>query len=503
MCAAGLLAACAALVGRSSAPGASATTPRSAAASTVATEIWSASIGSNVELSSPTYGTIGGVRVVAAGSLDGRVYLFDALTGAAMPGWAGGRPAVMRPGEAPSAIDSSPTIAYLDGPAKPPSIVVGVGSQSVRNQDGGVIAWNASGSVRFVFHTKHTFDQWSGETGRYDNSVFATPAVGPVQGSGQQDIVFGSFDHYIYALGPRGGLLPGFPIQRADTIWSSAALVDTTRSGRDDIIMGGDAAGYRSPSGEPCYGGWVTDYRYVPSARAPRLVWERCMGQSIWSSPAVGVLNGTGRLAVVVGTSFNSVYRSDAATNELFAFYASDGAPVPGWPVRTVGPSFGSPVIARLTPGGSPVVVSTSCASCMGGPAEVAEWTGAGRPVWSRAVTPRYEMLSSPAVANVTGEGGEEVLVGITSGVYILDGASGRFAYSGPLADGCRVDNTPAVFQVPRSDRVPSGWELVLSCTKRGAASVDAFALAHAPDQTPSWPQWRANGDHSGYVPGA
>ncbi|MDA8039406.1 MAG: hypothetical protein M0Z69_09655, partial [Actinomycetota bacterium] len=108
MCAAGLLAACAALVGRSSAPGASATTPRSAAASTVATEIWSASIGSNVELSSPTYGTIGGVRVVAAGSLDGRVYLFDALTGAAMPGWAGGRPAVMRPGEAPSAIDSSP-----------------------------------------------------------------------------------------------------------------------------------------------------------------------------------------------------------------------------------------------------------------------------------------------------------------------------------------------------------------------------------------------------------
>ena len=451
-----------------------------------------------MQFSSPTYGSIGGVPVVAAGSLDGRVYLFDAVTGAAMPGWSGGRPAVMFAGQAPSAIDSSPTFAYLDGPEKPPSIVVGVGSQSVKDQNGGLIAWNADGRVRFVFHTKHTFDQWRGENADYDNSVFATPAVGHVQGNGQEDIVFGSFDHYIYALGPSGRLLPGFPIQRADTIWSSAALVSTGK-GPDEIVMGGDATGFRTPKGVPCYGGWVTDYQYSPALRRPRLLWERCIGQSVWSSPAVGVINSTKRLAVVVGTSFNGAYSSNAATHELFAFYLSNGAGVKGWPVQTIGPSFGSPVIARLTPRSAPVVVSSSCAACSHGPAEVEEWNGAGRRLWARAVSSRYEMMASLAVANVTGSGPQDVLVGDTSGVWVLNGETGSLAAPGPFPDGCRLFNTPAVFRVS-SARVPSGWELVLSCTKPGAAAVEAYALAHAPDQAPSWPEWRQNSAHTGYA---
>ena len=183
-------------------------------------------------------------------------------------------------------------------------------------------------------------------------SVFATPAVGDVQGNGQQDIVFGSYDHYIYALNPYGKLLPGFPIDRADTIWSSPALVDYAHNGRDDIIMGGDASGLAGLDGKPCFGGWLTDYRYSPRTRSPHLIWQVCVGQTVWSSPAIGVINSTHRLAVVVGTSFNPAYRESRATDELFAYYLANRAPVPGWPVKTVGPSFGSPAIASLTPGG-------------------------------------------------------------------------------------------------------------------------------------------------------
>jgi hypothetical protein len=459
--------------------------------------MWSASIGSAVDFSSPTYGTINGTRVVADGSLDGRVYLFNAVTGAAMPGWSGGRPAIMFPGDAPSAIDSSPTIAYLDGPYKPPSIIVGVGSQSVKNQNGGLIAWNANGTRRFVFHTRHEFDQWGGETGKYDNSVFATPAVGHVLGTSQEDIVFGAFDHLIYALGPHGGLLPGFPIQRADTIWSSAALVERVK-GPDDIIMGGDSTGLKTPRGVKCYGGWVTDYRYVPSRHAPKLMWERCLGQSVWSSPAVGVLNSTQRLAVVVGTSFNGVYSKIAATHELFAFYVSDGYGVPGWPVKTVGPSFGSPAIARMGRYASPVVVSSDCAACTHGPAVVEEWTGTGRRVWSVTVTPKYEMMASPAVANLTGSGPQDVLIGDTSGVHVYNGRTGVEVGGGVFVNGCRFFNTPAVFHVS-SKRVPSSWEVVMSCTKDSQARLYAFALVHAPDQAPSWPEWRDTTNHTGY----
>ncbi len=173
---------------------------------------------------------------------------------------------------------------------------------------------------------ERTFNPWSRSAPNdYSDPVFATPAVGDVTGTGQPDIVFGSYDHNIYTLQPDGHLVPGFPVQRADSIWSSPTLVDTSQTGRDDIIMGGDASGF-----DHCRGGWIVDYRYVGAG--PKLMWQRCTAQTIWSSPTVGILNNTGRPAVVVGTSFYSGYKS-ATTNEIIAVYADNGENVPGWPV--------------------------------------------------------------------------------------------------------------------------------------------------------------------------
>ena len=102
--------------------------------------------------------------------------------------------------------------------------------------------------------------------GEPDRTTTRTPSsrrrqLATSQATGQLDIVFGSYDHYIYALQPNGHLVPGFPINRADTIWSSPTLVDTSHTGRDDIIMGGDASGF-----DGCRGGWLVDYRYLRSA---------------------------------------------------------------------------------------------------------------------------------------------------------------------------------------------------------------------------------------------
>ena len=145
--------------------------------------------------------TIDGVETVDFGSEDGELYVVDATTGANLPG---GAQQVRLSGGAPSAIESSPTVAYLDGPNRPPSIIVGAGSTYVADQQGGLVAFNANGKVRFTFHTKDTFNEWSGGTDPkpigFDNSVFSTPAVGDLTGNGQQDIVFGAWDHDLYAL---------------------------------------------------------------------------------------------------------------------------------------------------------------------------------------------------------------------------------------------------------------------------------------------------------------
>jgi hypothetical protein len=457
---------------------------------------WTDSIGSAVAYSSPTYATVDGVTAVVAAGLGGRVYAVNAATGKALTGWAGGRGAIMYPGEAPSAIESSPTVAYLSGPTKPPSIIVGVGSQSVPCQSGGVIAFNANGSTKFVFHTKATFQQWGGKCSTvHDNSVFSTVAVGPVV-KGQEDIVFGSYDHYMYALSPSGKVLPGFPIYRADSIWSSPALVDYTHTGVDDIIEGGDSSGWGGPNDGPaCHGGWIDDYR--DEEGSARLIWEHCVGQTVWSSPAIGVITShSTRFAVVVGTSWATEFSSNPATDELFAFYANGGQPIHGWPVKTKGPSFGSPVIAKLTPTSNPVVISTSCAACSSGPAVVAEWSGTGHQLWSTWVTPHFEMQASPVVANVVGGVDQNVLVGAATGLSILNGATGKLATSTPLEDGCSMFNSPVVFKDVSS---PSRWELALSCNKLGAAHLVAYNLPAAPKQTPSWPQWRGDSAHDGF----
>jgi hypothetical protein len=469
--------------------------------------LWTADIGTNVEYSSPTFATIDGVRAIVAASLSGEVYVVNAITGKELPGWPQPVDIV---GKQATAIDSSPVVAYLDGPSKPPSIIVGAGSKAVANQNGGLIAFYASGKVRFVFHTISLHQ--GGVISKYDDDVFASPAVGDIQGNGEQDIVFGAFDHRIYAVTPAGKLVPGFPIQRDDATWASAVLADTTHTGRDDIIVGSAASGYKQANGQPCIGGWVLDYRYDSVTHTPQLIWSQCVGESVWSSATVGVINPgpsnpTNEPAVVVGTSFDSERAGTIEqSDKIYAFYANNGKALPGWPViaphpaGTTGATFSSPVIAQVTPGGPPVVISASCA-CIHGPSVLSEWNGAGHLLWTIQYNPHNNAVASPAVLNVTGSGPNDILIGDTPGVYIFSAADGSpidGTDTNPLQDGCRVDGTPAVSEVPQVS--PSGYELAFSCERPGStqAVLVAYPLPAKPDQAIAWGEWRGDPLHTG-----
>ena len=447
-----------------------------------------------VWMSSPVVATIDGVKAVVLATLSGEIYVVNAKSGRELPGWPQW---VHINSPTPTAIDSSPAVAYLDGPDRPPSIIVGAGSLWRADQQGGLEAFYASGKVRFVFQTRRTFNPWArAAPNDYSDPVFATPAVGDITGTGQLDIVFGSYDHNIYALQPDGHVVPGFPIQRADTIWSSPTLIDASHTGRDDIIMGGDASGL-----DGCRGGWIVDYHYLASG--PKLVWQRCTAQTIWSSPTVGILNSTGRPAVVVGTSFYSGYRS-AASNQVIAVYADNGQNVPGWPVTANGPTFGSPAIGRID--GQLAVVSTSCAQCKKGPAVVTAWSGSGRRIWSRIFDARNQVTSSPVLVDLTGAAndGDDVLVGAARGLFVLAGNNGKvLSISGgrqpSLESGCDTTSSSAVAYVPGAPG--NGWMLYFAC---GGPNVPAtlvaypFPIAPAASNPPAWPEWRANADRTG-----
>lgn len=454
-----------------------------------------------IALSSPTVATIDGVPAVVFGSESGYVYVVNALTGANLPGWP--EPVDIAPG-VPTAVESSPTVAYLDGPKKPPTIIVGAGSTYVANQQGGVVAFHEDGTVRFKFLTKAVFNEWASTAipNGYRQSVFSTPAVGDITGNGKLDIVFGSYDHRLYALQPNGELVPGFPVDTQDTIWSSPALFHVRGRAKraDDIFIGGDASGHFG-----CIGGFVYDFTYVHDR--PKIAWSHCEDQTVWSSPAVGVINSSGLPAVVVGTGFGWKPPYKPGTNRVYAYYAKSGRTVAGWPVHTAGPTFGSPAIGVLAGSTTPAVVDSSwCLTCTPstpGESMVYAWQGSGKLIWSQTLTGPND-FSSPVLVDLTGSGGNDVVVGSSNGLYPLDGADGSFLYGTDEQTAINVAsalNAVAVAYLPGSG--PSaGWHLFEAAG--GPQQVTPvgrlfdYPLPAVPGTRPAWPMWREDPAHQG-----
>jgi hypothetical protein len=451
---------------------------------------WSRAIGPT-HLSSPTIADVNGDGHpdVVTSDLSGMLHVLDGRTGRDLPGWP--QPIQPRAGST-TAAESSPTVADLDHNGRN-EIIVGAGSLDVAGQQGGVVAFNANGTVRFRIATQTV----AGESG-----VVGTPAVGDVNGDGFSDIVFGSFDHRIYAVNRFGVALPGFPMDSLDTIWDSAALYDAGHLGRMDIFLGGDASP-GGPCGNQTWSGIMRAIR--ETALGPVVRWTRCHHQIYQSSAAIGDLDGSGRPALVVGTG-TGPSGDPAATNSLNAFYLDNGTNVPGWPVTLNGAIFGSPVIGDVNGDHQNDVVVTACAVCNDG--RVWAFTGHGRPLWNvvpgAAEGDHTEILSTPILVDLDGNGVNDVAVGQAGEFYFLRGSDGARMYR-PIEVGRVVQDSAAVANFGPG----YGWRLVVQSWLpqgdglpiHGAGRVDAFPLPKAPGVAPAWPQWRLNPRHSGAPP--
>lgn len=421
---------------------------------------------------SVTTAPIGGVEAAVFGTFAGTVDVVNVATGKELPGW----PRQMA-GGAGAQIWSTPAVAALDGAGRPPTIIVGSGTNTA--SVGEVEAFYANGAERFVFHVGHQPGTWTG--------VYSSPAVGDITGNGQQDVVFGSWDHNLYALTPAGKLVPGFPYNTADTVWSSPALFRLPGQRGMDIVVGHDASGLHG-----CRGGFIDDLRYV-TGRGPVLRWSHCEPETIWSSPAVGVINGTGRPAVVVGTGYGYSSPFPAGSNRLYAYYADNGAPVPGWPVATDGAASSSPAIGVIAPSGAPAVVDAARDGTAA--TQVAAWSGSGRRLWSRVLPGTSPwLMASPVLVPLLDHASNDVLIGTQFGLSALDGVNGAPLYgTGARPLTCAATASPAVTQAPGGG--PSaGWRVVVPC----GGSVVGYPLPVVPKIPPAWPMFRQNPAHTG-----
>jgi hypothetical protein len=346
-------------------------------------------------------------------------------------------PAPGWPRQLPSHISSSPAIGDLDGDGIP-EIVVGYGSTYFHNLQGGAAAFKRDGTLMWQFLT-------AANLGWTHAPVVGTPAIGDVDGDGKAEVAFGSFDQQIYLLdGATGQTKPGWPVNAWDTVYSSATLYDIDGDGLPDIIIGTDATAQGPPANTP-NGGCLRVLRYDGTYVTG---FPKCIDQVIASSPVVADIDGDGRPEIIFGTGtfWGSNGNPGNPAHVVYAWHC-DGTPVAGWPVAVDGQVHTTPAIADLNGDGHLEVIVTDDNSGPSGTFHLYVFKGDGTLLWSaqpKDFTGNTLSLSEPVVADVLGDSHLEVLVPTNSEAAVFDHNGNQLTQGGPPYTNQKISfNTP------------------------------------------------------------
>ena len=432
-------------------------------------------------------------------------------------------------------VNSTPTAADLNGDGHP-DVVVGMGGlaepEFPQCWDGGVIALNGlDGSVLWTFDTQ---DWLNHNPDGMTDGVFSTPAIGDVNGDGEIEITFGAWDQCLYLLNKDGvplwgnlpGILPqvycgGHGFYNEDTFWSSPALADLTGDGIPEIITGADI--YEGNIwGDPTGG-----YLYVFDAQGNTLAREY-MEQDIYSSPAVADLDNDGTNEIVVGTG---VFRPGKGYFvSAFEYDPNHSNPIDRlelkWRQTTAGRVFSSPALGDLNKDGWLDVVNVVPKGDNGDDGSfIYAWRGRdGALLFQRRACDMwgnsFNTLSSAIVADVDGDTWPEVLYSHAWEIAILNHDGTYYTdYSNPQAGspgnpGCQRDHTPTTQLSYWAEYTLYATPAVGDLDGDGDAEVVIgghnpdnpkqgmlFAwTGHPVDPRPSWPTWRHNVRHTGFL---
>lgn len=426
--------------------------------------------------------------------------------------------------QATGKIETAPAIGDIDNDGDL-EIVVATGGRpdgnnpSV-NRNGGLIAYEltSSSGTSWTFAVKSGWpfvmpdDMGAGVGARQPDGVCdgirADPTLGDIDGDGDLEIISIAFDRRIRAFHHDGTVVAGWPIQResGDIILrggqSSAAIGDIDNDGIDEIIIGTNSPPWNGDFLDgpfpdiyniPDYSlatVWAIngDGSFVPG-------WPVITQQNIDSSPALGDIDGDGELEVVVGTGLFDGYVNG---RQVYAWNA-DGSLVSGWPRPTSDNMPSSPALADLDGNGVQDVIigcgKDSTPYCR----TLYAWSGNGNNLPGFPMSTSYAFPFPPVVADVDGDGNLEIVLTSleTHKVTVVqhNGSSGSVDTS-RLTSGI-ILNAPLVHDIDGDGALET---VIGSGTNSGLAAIYIFEEASSTNSDAAslpWPMVQRNLAHS------
>jgi hypothetical protein len=307
-----------------------------------------------------------------------------------------------------------------------------------------------------------TRDRWGSG---YTDGIYSSPTLCDLDANGHLEILFGSLDGYIYAVTSNGHLMWEY-----DNQWetrSTPACADFNGDGRNEVVVGAHAD--RNQLGHT--GGFL----YVFSHDGRALV-RRALPEEISSSPVIADLDGDGRQEIVVGSGMlwwqygggnpapqMYVFQS----NQLFSSRAfDDPAKLPeqsGWPQATEYPTASSPAVADLDGDGDLEIVMPTAHPTLAndgtpGATSVYAWHHTGQVVAGWPVQPRNYLgddgavRAAPVIADIDLDGRPEVIFTMLWDVYIYNADGAQQLY--PTRTQYTVASSPVIADSDRDGRI-------------------------------------------------